>query len=252
MMSVADIVCYPVKGLSGQSLPAADLVPGAGLPGDRRYALAGASTRFDPEETPWLPKTSFLMLMRHEKLASIQTHYDDGTGILVIRRDGRDVLRANLTTPIGRSLVEQFFDAFMKREIAGKPKLVAAPPGGALTDEPDPQLSIVNLASVADLERVVRASVDPRRFRANVYLQGAEAWCERGWVGRELRAGAARLRVVAAIQRCAATNVNPASGVRDMNLPKALMRGYGHAEVGVYAKVVAGGRLAAGDPVEAD
>ena len=38
---------------------------------------------------------------------------------------------------------------------------------------------LINLATVRDVERIVGAPVDPLRFRANLYFEGAEAWAER-------------------------------------------------------------------------
>ena len=67
------------------------------------------------------------------------------------------------------------------------------------------------------------------------------------WIGRELTIGPVRLRVVSRITRCAAINVNPATGERDLNIPKALMTGFGHADCGIYAEVLTGGRIAEGD-----
>jgi uncharacterized protein YcbX len=60
-----------------------------------------------------------------------------------------------------------------------------------------------------------------------------------------------RLAVRERTDRCAATNVEPATGARDMDIPALLMRKWRHAAVGVYAEVVAGGDLAVGDPVTA-
>ena len=54
-----------------------------------------------------------------------------------------------------------------------------------------------------------------RRFRANLYFSGAPAWHELEWVGQELLAGRARLRVVKRIPRCPATQVNPETAERD-------------------------------------
>ena len=60
----------------------------------------------------------------------------------------------------------------------------------------------------------------------------------------------ARLKVVKRIVRCAATNVDPLTGIRDLNIPKALMRGLGHGDCGIYAEVTAAGEIAAGDEIE--
>lgn len=246
-ITVQRICRHPVKGLSPEALDAARLAPGAGLPDDRRFALARPATQFDPDVPQWLPKTSFYMLMRDERLAALATRFDEADGVLSIARGGREVARGRITEPLGRAIVEDFFSAYLGAAAGGKPRLFEAPSGHMFSDHRDAVVSLINLATVRDVERIVGAPIDPLRFRANLYVEGAEAWAEFGWVGGEIAIGEARLRVTARIDRCAATNVDPATGARDMNIPKALKRGFGHIDCGVYAAVVTGGGLAVGD-----
>ncbi|MHA1599333.1 MAG: MOSC N-terminal beta barrel domain-containing protein, partial [Alphaproteobacteria bacterium] len=110
---IADICRYPVKGLSAESLERVHLSPGQGLPHDRRFALAHGATRFDPNEPQWLPKTNFLMLMKDEKLAQLTVSFAPETGLLIISRGGKPVVQGNATDPMGRTLIGQFFAAFM-------------------------------------------------------------------------------------------------------------------------------------------
>ncbi len=58
-----------------------------------------------------------------------------------------------------------------------------------------------------------------------------------------------RLKVVKRIVRCAATNVDPATGIRDLTIPTTLQQNLGHADCGVYAEVIAGGEIAGGDKI---
>ena len=51
------------------------------------------------------------------------------------------------------------------------------------------------------------------------------------------------------IGRCAATNVDPATGQRDMTVPRDLLRGFGHDDCGIYARVTDGGAVGPGDSV---
>jgi hypothetical protein len=157
------------------------------------------------------------------------------------------VVRGRITEPLGRAIVEDFFAAYLGAAAEGKPRLIEAPSGHMFSDHQDPVLSLINLATVRDVERIVGAPVDPLRLRANLYFEGAPAWAELGWLGGEIAIGAARLGVTARIDRCAATNVDPTTGARDMNIPKALNRGFGHVDCGVYAAVVTGGAIAVGD-----
>lgn len=247
--SIAHIYRYPVKGLSGEALDRAELAIDQGLPGDRQFALARAGTRFETDEPHWQPKSSFLMLMRDERLAALMTTYRDADGTLTVCRDGRKVVQGKLTTPIGRSVIEEFFSAYLHEQISGRPRLVRAPPGKMFTDHSEPLISLINLASVRDLERVVGESVDPLRFRANIYFDGAQPWSELHWPGMEITIGDGRLVVTERIGRCAATNVRPGAGIRDMNIPKALQQGFGHTDCGIYARVIGAGTISVGDDI---
>jgi uncharacterized protein YcbX len=195
-----------------------------------------------------MPKHNFLMLAKNERLAKLRTRFDDAAGTLVVERDGRQVVKADITTPTGRMLVEQFFSAFMAGETRGNPKLVEAP-GHMFSDTARKVVSIIGLASIADIERVARAPVDPIRFRANVYFAGGRPWEEFDWVDKEIAVGTTRLRVIKRIDRCAATTVNPETAARDMNVPRLLQDGFRHIDCGVYAEVLADGALAVGDVI---
>ena len=176
---VAEIlkICrYPVKGLSPENLSEGMLEAGEALTNDRRFALALGSTVFDAAIPHWLPKTSFLALVKNEKLAALETVFDDGTDTLQVLRGGKQVARGKLTDMVGRAMLEDFFSAYMKDETRGKPRLVEAKGDAIFTDQKRKLISIINLASVRDLERVIGKSVDPIRFRANIYIDGIDPW----------------------------------------------------------------------------
>ncbi len=249
-VTVAKICRYPVKGLSPETLDAVELTEGQGLPDDRRFALTLGTTPVDGNKTPWMPKTNFLSLLRHEKLARLKTAFDSENNVLVIERGGKQVAKGDLATTVGRAMIEEFFAAYMGDAARGRPKLVEAETGEVLSDQPTGMVSIINLASVKDLERVTGKSIDPLRFRANIYLDGLDPWAEFDWVGKDISLGGASLSVTQRNQRCAATNVDPDTGERDLNLPKDLQRGFSHADMGVYATVTAPGRVALGDSID--
>lgn len=237
---------YPVKGLSAEDLASVSLTAGQGLPEDRRFALAHGADRYERGRSGWQSKRHFLNLMRNERLATLQTAYDPAAGILTIRRNGKQVARGNITQQIGRDLIDQFFAAYMRDETIRSPRLVEAE-GVMFSDKEEKYLSIINLASVRDIERVTRQPVDPIRFRGNLMIDGARPWQEFDWIGHDISVGPTKLAVVEAIGRCAATNVDPVTGNRDLNIPKSLMSGFGHSNCGVYARVISDGPIAPGD-----
>lgn len=237
---------YPVKGLSPERMEAIDLAPGRTLPGDRAYAIENGPGRFNPDEPKHLPKINFLMLMRNERLATLVTRFDVDTDTLTILRDGKQVARGQLSTKLGRSMIEQFLAAYMQADLRGAPHIVSAP-GHSFSDVAKKCVHIVNLASVRELERVSGRAVDPLRFRPNIILDGLEPWTEFGWVDRSVAIGPVRLDVFTRTERCDATNVDPATGARDMAIPALLRRAYGHMHFGVYAMVASPGTIKPGD-----
>lgn len=243
---ITDILRYPVKGLNPERLDSTTLTAGCGIPNDRRFAMAPSSSRFDPENPAWRAKNDFLMLMKDERLALLAAKFDNATSVLTISRDGRQVARGDVSTPMGRVLIEQFLAAFMPTGPRGNPKIVTAP-DTMFTDCETPFVSIINLASVRDIERVARRTVDPLRFRGNLHIDGLEPWTETDWIGRTCQIGGAVLRIAEPTGRCAATGVNPETAERDMNILLTLKQGFGHTRTGVYAEVLEGGAIGIND-----
>lgn len=246
---LAQIYRYPVKGLTPEPLARVALKRGEGLPQDRRFALGLGTTSFDPAAPAWLPKTNFLMLMKNERLARLRTRFDDASGILSIVPPDGEQLSANLDSASGRACVEDFFAAYMGEETRGRPRLLEAP-GHMFSDGARKVASIIGHASLREVERALGRSIDPRRFRANFYIEGGRPWEEFDWLGRDFAIGGVRLRGFKAIKRCAATNVDPARGVRDLNIPLALAENFGHVNMGIYADVLEDGAVATGDLVQ--
>jgi uncharacterized protein len=240
---------YPVKGLSPQRLGRVALTPGQTLPADRLYAIENGPSGFDPAAPAYFPKQRFLMLMRNERLASLRTDYDEANHTLTIHWQGREAAAGDLRTTEGRLAVEAFFRRFMPDELRGPPKVLFGE-GHSFSDVAKKVVSIINLASVAAVENAAGAPVDPLRFRGNIYVEGWPAWREFDLLDRELSLGSARVKVVKRIVRCAATEVDPDTGMRDLPIPSTLMQSFGHADCGVYAEVIAAGEIGAGDRIE--
>jgi uncharacterized protein YcbX len=237
---------YPVKGLTPEPLPRTRLDVGATLPADRRYAIENGPSAFDPAAPRHQPKTRYLMLMKNERLARLRTRYDDESRTFAIVSEGRETARGDLGTPQGRAAIEQFFSGYCADELRGPPKILEAP-GHSFSDVARKVVSIINLASVAALEGAIGAAVDPLRFRGNIYVSGWPAWREFELLWQEIEISGARLKIVKRIVRCAATNVDPTTGIRDLAIPDALMKTFGHADCGVYGEMVGAGDIAIGD-----
>lgn len=242
---------YPVKGLSPQALARAPLAVGQTLPADRLYAIENGPSGFDPAAPAYFPKQRFLMLMRNARLAALRTEFDAASHTLIIHWEGGEAARGDLRMKEGRLAIEAFFRRFMPDELRGPPKVLFGE-GHSFSDVAKKVVSIINLASVAEVENATGATVNPLRFRGNVYIEGWPAWHEFDLLGREISTGGARLKIVKRIARCAATEVDPDTGIRDLAIPRTLLENFGCSDCGVYAEVVAAGEIAISDQVKAN
>ena len=235
---------YPIKGFSAEALTQADLVPGRAIAQDRRWVVENGPSGFDPEAPQYIPKMKFAVLAAHPVVAAARTRVA-GTA-LSASAPGRPDFHGDLGADAGREGFAGWVRDLLGEDAREGVRVLQAPDYQFL-DHPAGHVSIVNLASVRDLEARIGRPVDPLRFRANLYVEGWPPWVENGWKGRNLLLGFARATVFAPIVRCAATEVDPETAKRDMPLVEHLFEQYGHRDCGIYVQVTHGGTVRVGD-----
>ena len=248
--SVQSIWRHPVKGFTPEALETAMLSAGACFPFDRLYAVEDGPSDFDPAAPRHISKQRFTVLAKIAAVARVRTRFDEATGVLEARFGGMAPIRACLQEPAGREAFAAWLTQALGEEAQGPLKVLPAPGAHRFMDDVQGFVSIINLASVRDLESRIGRPVDPRRFRANIYVEGWPAWSENEAAG--VRLGGAQATVVKPIVRCVATHVDPDSGERDMDIVRDLFETYGHRFCGVYVSVVQGGCIRPGDPATLD
>ncbi|MGE0222812.1 MAG: MOSC domain-containing protein [Acetobacteraceae bacterium] len=248
-MRIEYLYRFPVKGLTAEALEMAEVESGGAIPWDRAFALAQGDSGFNPAAPVWMQKANFMCQMKNAKAAALFAFFDPRSGMLAIRApDGSSVIENALTEP-GRERIGGFLSDYLGDEARGTPRFHYIP-GHMFSDQRAKMISLINLASLRDLEAKVGGRRHRRRFRANVWFSGAPAWSERQWIGQQIQMGGAVLRVVKHIPRCAATEVNPDTAERDADPLQELRTHYGHGDLGVLAEVIEGGRFALGDSIE--
>lgn len=250
MAEITGIYHYPVKGLSGQALRGIRLEAGRPFPFDRIFALVRNNAKVDPLDPQWAKKGLFVMLMLEETLATVRTHLDVDTMRLAIASpSGELLLSADLETAEGRQVVEAFVER-LAPTLRGRPTMVRSMDRHFM-DKPDNVLSLINLATLRSLEERWGYSLDPLRFRANFYIDGARPWEEFDWIGGTLQVNDTVLRVDRRTGRCGATNVDPATGQRNLEIPTSLRAAFGHKDLGVYLVTEKAGTMVVGDAIRA-
>lgn len=243
---LATLYRHPIKGFTPERLNFADLAAGQPFPCDRMWAVENGPSGFDPAAPAFIPKQKFTVLMAIADVARARTAYDEATGTLRASAKGQPDFEGVMTDPAGRAAFAAWLTALLGEEVRGELKVIEAP-GHRFMDHPLGHVSIINLASLRDLEQRMGRPLDPLRFRANLYVEGWAPWAEMDWAGRELMLGFARAKVFKPIVRCAATHVDPETAERDMDVVKALFDNYGHMFCGIYLHVTDGGRITVGD-----
>lgn len=252
-MHIESLFRYPVKGLTPESLERAMLSPGRCIPWDRAFALAQGDAAFDPDHPAWVPKTNFMCLLRNAGIARLKTRLDEAAGTFSITTPAGETLIADPLTAEGQARLTEFFTEYLGPEARYGAEHQAPRfyhfKDHSFCDHRTQVISLIGLGSLSALEEAVGAKRDKRRFRANIYIEGIAPWAEFGWLGRTLAIGETTMVVQERIDRCGATTVNPDTAIRDANPVKELQQNFGHIELGIFAEVLTGGTIKAGDEI---
>ena len=236
---------HPIKSIGRERMDAATLTPGRWIDGDRVWAVSHERSRAADLSGGWAKKANFLRGVTEPRLMAATATLDGDTVTLDHPDAGRVTVRPD--DPADGQAFLDWVGGIWSSDLPAPTGLYRAD-AVALTDVPEPWISIASLSSQDALAGTMDADLSIHRWRANLWIDGLDPWTEKGWTGRDLRIGEALLRVEAEITRCKATMANPETGRRDADTLAAL-NALGHQEFGVYARVVRGGRIAPGDPV---
>ncbi len=248
-MRIEYLYRYPVKGLTAEALERTEVEPGGCIPWDRAFALAQGDAGFNPAQPEWKRAINFMCLKGSARIALLRSSFDDRSGELAIRAPDGSAVMANARYPEGRAEIAAFLTAYLGDEARGTPAFHHVP-GHSFSDKQAKLVSLNSLDSLRDYEAKIGERRHRRRFRGNIWFSGAPAWAEFNWIGRDIQVGGATLRVVSRVPRCRATEVHPETAARDINPMAELRDLYGHTDLGVYAEVIEGGKLAVGDAIE--
>jgi hypothetical protein len=233
--TVAELWRWPVKSMGGERVNAMR-VDTRGAGGDRTHAVThehkGERKPLTAREAPrllaWSASYPFSgdgsLDPANPPVATV--HAPDGTAFSWGDPRLRHVLRSDL----GR-------EVDLRRDVAG------------IQDLPRSLLITIE-ASLDALGEELAQPLDLRRFRPNVHLEtGSAAWAELGWEGRELAfSGGVRLRLLHPCVRCAIPTRDPDTQEKWAGLLKHLT--VRHQRVfGINARIITGGRVAAGEHV---
>jgi uncharacterized protein len=185
--------------------------------------------------------------------------FPDGSVLEDEVRLGEEVTARFYSEPMRATLISDGWSEAIS-EFVGQPlRLVEAGDEGAVDRGALGAVTLISRASVERLaERAERPSIDPRRFRMLIEVDGVEPHEEDDWVGRTLKAGETVLRGRGHVGRCVITNRHPETGDIDLQTLKILGRYRRDLDTtepvafGIYGEVVEPGAVSMGDAVRID
>ncbi len=245
--SLKYIYRYPVKGFPGQKLEDTNLVKGAGIPNDRRYAV----TKGTIDTGEWMPSRSFFINARVDGMSKFKTNFDGET----VRLENIEGSKINFELNNPKSIkqantkINDFMQPVILEQETPSPQIIDRGKG-SLWDYSDTPISIINAESVKALDAKLGTTLDPSRFRGNLIIENLPAWDEFGWMGKRIQFGETILDVHRPIDRCPTPGVNPETGERDVEVTPGLRDHFGHIYCGMYANVIKGGKIKQGDEIK--
>ena len=283
--AVAQLWRYPVKSMVGERTAHAEL-DDRGVVGDRGWAVRdeerggirgakkiGALMRLqaryldEPTVTKRAPRVEITLPDRAGTITTEDPSVDDIVSKALDHRVTLWPLQPKADTDHYRrgpsdsdDVVEELRAIFGRTATEPLPDLSVFPPEIIEFESPPGTyydafpVHVVTSASLRTLARLSRDSdVDVRRFRPNVLVEtpdDADGFPEADWLGKRLTLGdGVELEVVAPCPRCVMVTRTIGDDLRqDRPLLRTIVR-EADQNVGVYATVVRGGRIAEGDRV---
>ena len=243
---------YPIKSMAGEALPEAFLGY-AGMYGDRAYAFLDST---GPRGFPYLTgRDQREMLLyrprfRNPEIALRPPNQPDALqlGDLSPVYPSLAKLMVDVETPSGQLLAidDPALLAMLAEERSG---LSLIQSHRAMTDcRP---LSLISLQTVEQLGEEVNASLDKRRFRANIYVQlgVASGFEEDAFVGHRLQIGPrAVVAVLERDARCKMITIDPDTAQETPAIMRNVARAHG-GNAGVYCAVITEGVVRPDDAI---
>jgi uncharacterized protein YcbX len=230
---------YPVKSMRGEELD--EIFAGfAGAYGDRLFAFRSSAS---PAEFPYFTaRNQHAMLLYRPRVRRPNE----------AASPGNPEWKIEVETPSGETLSidDPALIQSLCRDVDDKHQITLIRSDRAMTDcHP---VSILSLQTVRKLSEETGATLDKRRFRANIYLDltSSAGFAEDALVDRSLRVG--RQVVISIVQRdsrCAMITLDPDTAAQTPALLKTVAQAHG-GMAGVYGKVLTEGTVRKGDPVE--
>ena len=245
MARVSALWRHPIKSHGREALQNVTLAKGQTMPWDRRWAVAHALAKSDG--SAWAPSVNYSRGSKLPTLMAINARTDEATGRVTLSHP--ELSDLTFDPDRDEALFLEWIAPIMPPERTQSARIHRVP-GRGMTDTDFPSLSLINLASHAEVAAKLAQDISPLRWRCNIHIEGLAPWAEDNWIGKTVQVGKVEFNIREPIKRCMATTANTDTGLRDADTLGILKANWNHQNFGVYAEVTCSGNITIGDKVE--
>ena len=249
-MKIKNLYFSPVKSLSFNNVDTLEIIKNIGIKNDRIFAFSNnlhikdieliknnplkreiykfLSLKKYPElnEYNFLLENNFLILEFENKII-LKTDINNQHEVKILCSKLEDMLPNINNINLLKDSMNPFFDTM-----------------------PNKSISLINLNSIKDFEKLTNYQVEHERFRGNIYVEDLDKWEERKLVGKVLSINDIKFKVIKEIPRCSATNIKPKTSDINLNIPFNLKKIYNHINLGIYLDPLNDGKINKGDLIK--
>ena len=234
MIKIENLFYSPVKSISFEESESLNVLTGRGIESDRIFAfvqnLDSNSIKNLIEDPKSRKLNNFLTLKNSPELN--QYNFTYAKNKLILKKKDEIIITIN---PFSKNEKKLLCDKINQITLKDKKLDLLMDEKNPFFDTmPNNSISLINKKSISDFSNKISTNIEIERFRANIYIDGLEAWKERDWIGKTININNIKFFVSDEISRCSATNLKPSTDIVTINLPNQLKKTYDHINMGLY------------------
>ena len=242
-MKIKNLYFSPVKSLSFNNVDTLEIIKNIGIKNDRIFAFSNNLNFKDIELIKNNPLKreiyKFLSLKKYPELNEYNFLFENN--FLILEFENKIILKTDINNQHEVKILCIKLEDMLPN--INNINLLKDSKNPFFDTMPNKSISLINLNSIKDFEKLSNYQVEHERFRGNIYVEDLDKWEERKLVGKVLSINDIKFKVIKEIPRCSATNIKPKTSDINLNIPFNLKKIYNHINLGIYLDPLNNGKI---------
>ena len=242
-MKIKNLYFSPVKSLSFNNVDNLEIIKNIGIKNDRIFAFSNNLNFKDIELIKNNPLKreiyKFLSLKKYPELNEYNFLLENN--FLILEFENKIILKTDINNQHEVKILCSKLEDMLPN--INNINLLKDSMNPFFDTMPNKSISLINLNSIKDFEKLSNYQVEHERFRGNIYVEDLDKWEERKLVGKVLSINDIKFKVIKEIPRCSATNIKPKTSDINLNIPFNLKKIYNHINLGIYLDPLNDGKI---------